>query len=131
MSAPGTTLQLAAVLALAWTCGVIFGLQPALGLLCAGALACGSFWLAARRLAGTAELLANRDPLGPQLQLGRTLFGSAVRWLLALFLLWQLLERFHPLAILAGLGCLVAAITLQAFSQFLQSEPQPRDGARR
>ncbi len=130
MSLRGVLLRAGLVaLVLAYTFAVSLGPREGLGVLLAAALAGVNLQLLGRRVHGDARLLSL--PGAPDLRLlsAQSMITGIFRWLLTFFLVVGLLKWFHALAVVAGLSCVVASITLQAIIEYLRAERDPSAGA--
>ncbi len=112
----------------AYAAAVVLEPREAVGVLLAGALAFANFWLTGRRLRVAADLVRMVDEPNPRALTAGTLTSAGIRWLVTFFLLWALLERYAALPVVAGLGCVVAAIALQALLAYARGV-RASDGA--
>ncbi len=116
-------------LAAAYPFAVVLGPRHGLAVLLAAGLAMGNFWMMAARLAGVSALLTLPAAPGHGALTARTMIAGTIRWVLTFFLLWTLLKYAHALPVVAGLSCVVASITLQAFVDCSRVERDPSTGA--
>jgi hypothetical protein len=116
-------------LVLAYPIAVVLGPRAGLGVLLAAAVMGGNFLLMGSRLKATTALLAHPGSGDHKTLTGKAMVGGGIRWLLTFFLVWGLLKWFDALAVVAGLSCVVASITLQAFVEYLRAERDPSAGA--
>ncbi len=116
-------------LPLAYLFAIIVGPRAGLGVLLAAGLAMGNFLLMGRRIADSCAAITTAGPEDHKTLTARTLIGGGIRWVLTFFLLWILLDHAHALAVVGGLSCVVAAIALQAFVEFVRAERDPSAGA--
>ncbi len=124
-------LTQAGVLALvaAYPFAVVLDPWQGLAVLAAATLAMGNYLLMAGRLRGTTGLLSRPSAPGYRAVTAQTMIGSGIRWLITFFLLWGLLSRAEAMAVVAGLSCVVASITLQALFEYLRAVRGPSAGA--
>ena len=116
-------------LVLAYPFAVVLGPRQGVAVLLAAALAGGNFLLMATRIKGDASLLAHPEAPSHGALTARTMMGGSIRWLLTFFLLWTLLRYAHPMAVVGGLSCVVASITLQALFEYSRALRDPSAGA--
>lgn len=116
-------------LVLAYPFAVVLGPWEGLGVLLAAAVIGGNFLLMGSRLRATSALLELPGGGDHKTLTAKAMVGGGIRWLLTFFLVWGLLKTFHALAVAAGLSCVVASITLQAFVEYLRAEHDPSAGA--
>ncbi len=116
-------------LCLAYPFAIVLGPRQGLGVLLAAALVTGNFALMRSRVGDAARLLGLPAAPGHRAVTARAMVSGAFRWLTTFLLLIGLLRLFHPLAVVAGLSCMVAAIALQACFDVLHTERDPSPGA--
>jgi len=116
-------------LVVAYPFAVIMGPWQGGAVLAAAGLAMGNYLLMTFRLGGSSKVLARPGAPTPSAMTAKTMAGTGIRWLLTFFLVWSLLKRAEPLAVVAGLSCVVAAIALQAMSEYLRTRRGPPAGA--
>lgn len=124
---PWRVAGLAALLAGVATAGwaLAAGAAGALGAAGGAAVALGAFGWSAVRLGG-----ATRPPDGsasptPRAGTSFVLALAGMRWTLACFLLWGLLGRADPVAVVTGLGCIPVAIWLLSLFALLRAPRTP------
>ncbi|MFH1467947.1 MAG: hypothetical protein ABIO70_26410, partial [Pseudomonadota bacterium] len=92
-------------------------------------VALGAFGWTGMRLGSAARRLAGPGAATPGAMTAGLLALTGIRWALAGILLWGLLGHAHPLAVVAGLSCVPAAIWLLSLLALLRAPHEPSAGA--